>query len=237
MVSPLRKIVPAVAVGLVALLGIAGCSAGQVTQTDSIEPAVNGNKGDLGDIALRDVVIAYPEAGAYDQGDQAPLLLTIVNTDGGDDELVSVSSPAAGSVELLGDAVVAGRTRLRVIVPEEPVRESSAPAVTTTDGAESSAPGTTSSQPGSETETTGSETSAGSSAPETTATPTPTSEAPPEVGIMSIVLTDLVADLPIGRNVPVTFVFAEAGSITIQVPIATPATARPDPTGEEDESH
>lgn len=222
MVSPLRKIVPAVAVGLVALLGIAGCSAGQVTQTDSIEPAVNGNEGDLDDIALRDVVIAYPESGAYEQGDQAPLVLTIINTDDADDELVSVSSPAAGSVELLGDATVPGRTRLRVIVPEEPVEESSAPAVTTTDGAESSAPGTTSGQPG-------------SSAQETTATPT--SEASPEVGVMSIVLTDLVADLPIGRNVPVTFVFADAGSITIQVPIATPATARPDPTGEEDESH
>ncbi|MPZ83485.1 MAG: copper chaperone PCu(A)C [Actinophytocola sp.] len=234
MVSPLRKIVPAVAVGFVALLGIAGCSAGQVTQTDSVAPAVNGNKADLGDIALRDVMIAYPESGAYGKGDQAPLVLTIVNTGAADDELMSVSSPAAGSVELLGDTTVPGRTRLQVIVPEEPVEESSAPVATTTESAESSAPGTSSGEPGSATGTSGEETPSGSSAPETTATPT--SEAPAQLGTMSIVLTDLVADLPIGKNVPVTFVFANAGSITLQLPIASPATARPDPTGEEDES-
>ena len=229
MVSALRKIVPAVAVGFVALLGIAGCSAGQVTQTDNIEPAVNGNMADVGDIALRDVVLAYPKSGTYKKGDQAPLVLTIVNTGGTDDELVSVSSPAARSVQLIGSTKLPAHSRLLVVVPEQPTGSSSA-AVTTTTG--SSAPGTTTSPP----ETSGSgAASSSSSAPGTTVTPT--SEVQTQVGRMSIVLTDLVADLDPGKNVPVTFVFANAGSVTIQVPIDTPDTPRSDPATTEAESH
>lgn len=206
-------ILSAVAVGVVAL---AGCSAGQVTQTDSIEPAVNGNRADIGAVALRDVMIAYPEeAGGYDAGGAAPLVLTIVNTGDAVDELVSVSSPAASSVELAGNPTVPGRSALQVVVPDESEEPVSSQPETTTDEAEASE------APGSET-----------SAPETTET----DPAPQELGTMSIVLTGLTADLPTGRNVPVTFVFANAGQVTVNLPIAAPATARPEPTGtEEDE--
>jgi len=245
--GPLRTILPAVAVGLAALL--VGCAAGQVTQTDSIEPAVNGNRGDVGDIALRDVMLAYPESGEYREGDEAPLVLTIVSTGDTDDELLSVSSPAAPNVELLGNTSLPARTRLQVVVPEEPVAESSAaPSTTETsetspsepsepsepaEPTDSSAPGTgESSEPG---EPSGSEapSSEGPASSETSVTATLD-----EVGTMSIVLTGLVQDLPMGRNVPVTFVFANAGQITINLPIAAPATARPEaPETEEEGGH
>lgn len=233
--GPLRKILPAVAVGLVALVG-AGCSSGQVTQTDNMEPAVNGNKANVGEIALRDVLIAYPAQESYESGGAAPLTLTIVNTGGTNDELTSVSSPAAGSVELTGDKTLPARAALQVIVPEEPAESSSAEPTESSETSQSSE----SSQP-SETPSSapGSEESAPESAPESAATTTPevtTSEqAPDVVGTLSIVLRDLTADLPMGKNVPITFIFAESGQVTVNVPIATPETARPEPAegGEE----
>jgi copper(I)-binding protein len=240
--KPLHRLVPAVAVGLAALL--VGCSSGQVTQTDSIEPAVNGNRGDVGDIALRDVMLAYPESGEYAEHDDAPLVLTIVNTGGTDDELLSVSSPAAGDHELIGDTSLPARASLRVIVPDESAREStpettespvggtsipeesiSTPNPPAETGEESAAPPPESDEPPSVSDTADSE-----------ATETPTSSPLEEVGMMSIVLIDLVQDLEIGRNVPVTFVFENAGRITINLPIASPATARQDPPETEEDS-
>ena len=120
-----RGSLPAVAVGLVAL-GIAGCSAGQVSQTDQMEPAVNGTSADVGAIALRNIVVAYPATDSYRAGGDAPLTLAIVNTGGTDDKLTAVSSPAAGTVELVGDASVPARSALAVVVPEEPATSSPA---------------------------------------------------------------------------------------------------------------
>jgi copper(I)-binding protein len=224
---PLRKLVPAVALGFSALLGIVGCSAGQVAQTADMEPAVNGNTGQVGEIALRDVMIAFPESGKYQEGDDAPLVLTIVNTGATDDKLVGVSSPA-GSVEILGNPSVPGRTALQVVLPaDNPAAPSS----------ESSAPETTESS--TEPTETSSETSTGSSEPpadgsSSTAAPTsvtiPEETVPDIVGTISLMITKLSADLPFGKNVPVTFEFANAGRVTIQLPIAAPSTPRPEAT-------
>jgi copper(I)-binding protein len=243
--GPLRTILPAVAVGLAALL--VGCGSGQVTQTASIRPAVNGNQADVGQIALRDVMLAYPEGGQYRAGDQAPVLLSIVNTGTSDDELVSVSSPAAADVQLVGTTSLPGGTAVKVIVPEESVGESSAPSQTSdatgeaTPPTESSVPEESLSDPQPPGDTQTGTTSSDQSAPpqtessDSTVTETPTSLAPDEVGVLNIVLTGLVQDLPMGRNVPVTFVFAEAGSVTVQLPIATPETVRQDPPEHEAE--
>jgi copper(I)-binding protein len=221
--GPLRKILPAVAVGLAAI-GLVGCSAGQVTQTDRVLPAVDGNAGDAGDNALRDVLIAAPESGGdYSAGDDAPLTLTIVNRGTADDELTSVSSPAAGKVELIGDTTLPSRAALRVLVPEE---SSSASATSTETSETSETSATSESSPGS-TETSqpaGSSSAAGTAASEPAVTGTEL--APEVVGSLSIVLTDLTADLLPGRNVPITFVFAEGGSVTINVPIDNAGDAR-----------
>ena len=65
-------------------------------------------------MALRDVLVVYPESGSYGDGDDAPLTLTIVNTGGVDDELTSVSSPAAADVELVGRVSLPARSGLQV---------------------------------------------------------------------------------------------------------------------------
>jgi copper(I)-binding protein len=88
-------------------LALSGCAAGQITQTDAQVAAVNGASGDLGPIALRDAVLAYPggDVFGYAPGDEAPLLVTIVNSGDQTDELVSVSTPA-------GEVVVGGMTTI-----------------------------------------------------------------------------------------------------------------------------
>jgi copper(I)-binding protein len=215
---PLRKLVPAVAIGVSALLGIVGCSAGQVAQTAEMEPAVNGNMGQVGNLMLRDVMVAYPEDGeAYAVGEDAPLLLTIANVGGEDDELVGVTSPA-GAVELTGNAKIPGRTALQVVLPGDN------PSAPTSESPESSQPETTSSAP----ETSGSQDSESPSS-ESSAPPVTTTtedEAPDVVGTISLVITGLTGDLPYGKTVPVTFEFAKAGKVTVSLPIGAPATPR-----------
>lgn len=218
---PLRKLVPAVAIGVSALLGIVGCSAGQVAQTADMEPAVNGNSGQLGTIALRNVLVAFPENGeSYREGEDAPLLLSIVNSGTEDDELVGVSSPA-GEVEPIGNPAIPAGTALQIVLPDENTSESASETTTTTES----------------TETSGSEEPSGAESPSATTTEAPAETeavAPPVVGTMSLVITGLTADLPIGKNVPVTFEFANAGKITLQLPIGAPATPRPQPEAVEE---
>jgi copper(I)-binding protein len=222
---PLRKLVPAAAIGLSALLGIVGCSAGQVAQTAEMEPAVNGNTGQAGDIMLRDVQVAFPENGeAYTAGEAAPLLLTIINVGSADDELVGVTSPA-GTVEIIGNARIPARTSLEVVLPaDNPAAPSSEP--------ESSAPETSESSESSESDTSGENTgseepsSETSDAPSASAELTETQLPPDVVGTISLVISQLTGDLPFGKQVPVTFEFADAGKVTINLPVAAPSTPR-----------
>jgi copper(I)-binding protein len=219
---PLRKLVPAVAIGVSALLGIVGCSAGQVAQTAEMEPAVNGNMAQVGKLLLRDVMVAYPENGeAYKVGDDAPLLLTIANTGMDDDELVGVTTPA-GTVEITGNAKIPAQHALQVVLPAEN------PASSSSESSESETTGSSSETSG--TETTGSEApgtgTSGSESPSVTGTTTTEESAPDVVGTISLVITGLTGDLPFGKTVPVTFEFRNAGKVDVILPIGSPATPR-----------
>ncbi|MFI7675227.1 hypothetical protein [Actinophytocola sp. NPDC049390] len=224
---PLRKLVPAVAIGASALLGIVGCSSGQVAQTAEMPPAVNGNSGHAGDIVLRNVLVAFPENGeSYQQGDDAPLLLSIVNTGTDADELVGVTSPA-GEVELIGNPAIPAGTMLQIVLPDE---NTSATTTTTSESAPSSETSGTEA-PGTETSGTENSETSGSESPSATGTEAPSETAavsPPVVGSMSLVM-NLTTALPYGKNVPVTFEFANSGTVTIELPVGAPATPRPEP--------
>ncbi|HEV2783249.1 MAG TPA: hypothetical protein VGX25_28025 [Actinophytocola sp.] len=225
--------VGAVAAGLTAALALAGCSAGQDTQTDSVLPSVNGTQGRVGAIMIRDAMFAYPDGGAYPSGGRATLVLTIVNTGPQPDELVEVSSPVAQDAEISGDRNLTPRRAIAVGTPGEAADTeptSSAPATTrtpsstvapTSTSAPSSAPGSPTSAPG----------SPPSSAPSSSA-PTSASEEPTELGRATIVLTGLTSALMPGKTYAVTFVFRNAGSVTLDLPIAAPTTARPESSGE-----
>jgi copper(I)-binding protein len=236
---PLRKLVPAVAIGVSALLGVIGCSAGQVAQTAEMEPAVNGNSGQVGDIMLRDVLVAFPESGEpYRVGEDAPLLLSIVNVGSAGDELVGVTSPA-GEVRIVGNTKIPARSALEVVLPaDNPSAASSEPE--TTSESPSSEPSQPSGTEGAEeSETSAPETTSSEASADTTISLTET--APPDVvGTISLVITGLTGDLPYGKTVPVTFEFARAGKVTITLPVGSPSTPRPegrDESGNESEGH
>jgi hypothetical protein len=95
----------------VVLLG--GCSAGQITQTATQVPAVNGAEGHVGPITVRDVQLGATPQGQhyYSQGASAPLIATIANAGTKDDALVSVTSPQFGGAKIEGDkAVLSGHS-------------------------------------------------------------------------------------------------------------------------------
>lgn len=214
------RFVAAVAVaGLATLLAVAGCGAGQNTQTDSVEPAVNGISGEVGAIQIRNAQFAYPRGGTYPAGGETSLVVTIVNTGASDDELVEVTSPVARSVKVSGDRALIARRALQVGTPGQEVSgaPSSSVVVTTTPPSSSSTTGSPSSGAGSTTSTPSSTTSA--------------APAPVEIGKATIVLSGLTEALRSGKTYPVTFVFRNGGTITLDLPIASPTTPRPEPTG------
>jgi copper(I)-binding protein len=196
------------AVAAAAGLGIAallvGCGAGQITQTDTQQAAVNGASGSAGAIAIRDAQLAYPVAskGVYQPGSSADLVLTIVNTGLTDDQLVKITTPAAVSVSVDGsptgtkDLPGGFAVRSGTDMDDETVTTTVAP--TTTTGS-------------------------------TIETPLATSAAPSKPSKVTITLQGIRsyngAALRAGLTIPITFYFAHAGNVTVD---AVPIGAAPD---------
>jgi copper(I)-binding protein len=165
-------------------LALVGCSAGQITQTDSQVAAVDGASGDVGNsIALRDVLIPFPPGrdGTYPAGSNVPVLLTIVNQGTSADELIAVTSPAASRVLVVGTSTIPPGTNVTSTVGSIPAAV----------------------QP----------------------------RSPLVVGELRIVLIT-TRPLRAGLSTPVTFVFRNAGKVTVPVPMA----ASPNSAGEVSES-
>ena len=93
--------------GLAASAVLSGCSAGQVAQTATQEPAVNGTSGKAGPIALRNVHISADQTSDYIRpGAEAELIFVAAN-DSADvaDKLVSITTDV-GTVTLTGGGEV-----------------------------------------------------------------------------------------------------------------------------------
>jgi len=211
-----------VVLGIGAALVVSGCSAGQITQTDTQVPAVNGSMGTVKQIAVRDVRLAFPAGKSYfSKGESASLLVTIANSGQADDKLVSVSSPEFGSgAQIVGDATIPGFHAISAT-------ETAVASVTTTATATSTTGTSTTGTSTTGTSTTGTSTSTtGTSTSTTTAT---TSAAAQPIGSIRIQLVGLTADklLP-GQTVTVTFTFANSGDLTLNVPIAASPHPRDD---------
>ncbi|ANI42289.1 hypothetical protein MVAC_11692 [Mycolicibacterium vaccae ATCC 25954] len=82
---------------------LSGCSAGQVSQTATQEPAVNGTSGNVGNIALRNVHLRAEQTTDYVQpGTEVELLFVAANNSPDiADKLVSITSDI-GEVTLTG---------------------------------------------------------------------------------------------------------------------------------------
>jgi len=254
-------VVAAAATGLA--LAVAGCSAGQVTQTDTQVAAVNGASGGVGAIAVRDAQFRFPVAeGHYREGDDAPVIVAIANNDPLQaDKLLSVTSDGSrGNAEITGDVDLEPGTAIAAGSDQDD--ESGQGSTTTPKSSASSPTGSASS--------TSSASSPTSGAPTTTTTPTTTtgsqsgsassSRSTPtagqggvssvfpttpgnkpsssaditgEPGRVAIVLKDLTRDLRPGQTIRVTFLFEKAGPLTLELPIG----ASPDPRSEPSSGH
>lgn len=162
--------------GAAALTGLllSGCGTGQISQTSRQVAAVNGANATVGSVDLRDVQIAYPTAPAgpdalYRQGGAAPLVATLVNTAPVADRLLSVTSPAAASVQIQGDPSM----------PQDIALVS----------------------------------------------PGNLQLSPTNAKRVQLVAEGLTRPVPAGAQIPMTFVFEKAGSVTVTVPTGVPHTA------------
>jgi len=111
------------ACGLSAAIVLSGCSAGQISQSASQQPAVNGTLAWVGDptsgIALRNVHLRAPQTSDYVRpGADAELLFVAVNESAeNDDRLVSITS-SVGTVSLTGNLTVPAGGTLIVGTPD-----------------------------------------------------------------------------------------------------------------------
>lgn len=104
-----------------AAFALTGCSSGQVTQTDTMPAAVPGANDEIVDlenhvnIAVRDVLVEY-QAEGYDAGDDVPIVVRVFNNGRDADHLIAVESSVAESVSLVEaegeDGDDAGETEL-----------------------------------------------------------------------------------------------------------------------------
>lgn len=96
-----------------AAIVLAGCGAGQITQTDSQLPVVDGGGASADSIVVSNATLSPPdEEGQHYQpgGADVPLSMHISNSGNADDELVSVSTDTAAEATIEGDTtIIAGR--------------------------------------------------------------------------------------------------------------------------------
>jgi copper(I)-binding protein len=203
---------------LVALIGavvlLAGCAAGQRAQTAIETPVLDGVGANVGSIDLRALTIANPASGSYPSGGTATLQLYIVNN-GAADQLVSVSSPSAKSAKLFLSTT--DEFPLPTPTATGAKTSTSATGTNTSAAASSSTAPTTSAAP-----------TTSSPAPSTSASTAPVMIAIPAgettiVGVVTtqpqITLSGLTTALYPAMSIPITFTFANAGSVTVMVSV------------------
>lgn len=199
-------------IGLVAVcvaLLISGCAAGQRAQTAIEKPAIDGTSGAVGSIQLEAVAIkSAPGAPSYQPGDAAELQVVLVNTGHAADTLQGVSSPAVSDFRAFATSADASAA---ISPPASSSVASSSRAASTP----------------------ASSTSASSAipphAPVSLVVPAGQSLSLGVLGTDAVLLVHLTRALFSGMSVPITFTFANAGSVTLVVPIRI--TDRTSPAG------
>ncbi|AXB45616.1 hypothetical protein A4R43_26570 [Amycolatopsis albispora] len=210
------------ALGLGAVLALAGCGAGQITQTDTQLPAVTGGFADLGKLAVRDAKLTFPgDAAFYPAGATAPLEMVVANNGPADDELIDVSSEGAADAEIQGYQAVVSGSKLTVSPmghEHEPAAHAAQPPSGTQQPSGAQQPPSASNPP--------------SNAPGSAsqAPPPPPADAVEEhpVGHAVINLVGLKAPMYPGQTLKVTLTFRDAGSVVVDVPIASSTRPRAD---------
>ena len=197
---------------LLSPVALTACSAGQVAQTATQNRDKVGPEAAVGDIMLRQITLAHPQGGRYEEGDSAELQLAIVNGDTESDTLVGIEGEAFDGVVVSGQAAA---------VPTTP---GAAPVATTP---------ATPPTPGAAPETTTPGTVPTPSVPAAPSTPAVGSEVDIPIpagstvflggaGGATVELADLTEELTSGQSIELTLTFERAGEVTVQALVATP---------------
>lgn len=223
-------------IGLAVTLALltSACAAGQSAQTANQKPTLDGTLADVGNIALRGLAVEAPSGRLpyYPAGSDAQIKLVVVNTGSKADSLTSITSPVAGSWAAFASAADASAFQAAASAGQS----SSAAATSSPAPSPSRHHKTRSSGAGAS----GSSTASGSSsapASSTPAAPSTSSAAPKPIAKVQIpsgarvswgvpeakgtlLLLHLKQRVYPGTTIPITFTFADAGTVTVQVPIA-----------------
>lgn len=191
--------------GAVALV-FTGCGAGQVTQTSEQVSAVNGAEGHVGPISLLNVRLAYPADGGHAYEPGDSVTLLLTITNTGD----RADELAQVSTQATDEVEITGATTVHPDVAlmssdEGAAEEAGAPAPSATASSEPAEP-----QDG----------GGGADA---------------ETAQLTIVLRGLTHPVRPGLPTEITFVFAQAGEVTLRVPVGEPERGRLEPSGSEPE--
>ena len=104
---PRRVLAPAgLALFAAMTLAVSGCAAGQISQTADQAAAIDGANGTVGDIAVLNARLAPTARESYPTGSNARVLLYVSNNGLAANTLESVSTSAAKSVKITGDAAL-----------------------------------------------------------------------------------------------------------------------------------
>jgi copper(I)-binding protein len=189
-----------VAIG--ATLLTASCAAGQDAMTSVEVSVIDGANADVGDIALRVVLVQTPADGSYAVGTDAQIKAVLANNGQSDDSLTGVTAPAFSAVTLYGNGAIAGAESIL-------------------DGDNATASPAPTAFPAGTGSVTALDIKAGAAL-----SIGQTNDGP------AVLLRSLTADgagddkgLFPGESVPVTFSFKNAGSVTVQVPVELSKTA------------
>ncbi|SDC44832.1 Protein of unknown function [Geodermatophilus telluris] len=191
---------------VIAPVVLGACSAGQVSQTGTQDRDKVGPQAQVEDVLLRQVLIAYPEEGQYEEGDDAELIVTVVNTSNADDTLTDIEGEGFSGLQVAGTGPTPS--------PSSPAGDQ--PTATPT-------PGSTGATPA----------APPTAAAPTSASPTASSQlsldVPADTALYigredgaTVTLQDLAEPLTPGQNLTLTFTFEQAGEITVQAVVAGP---------------
>jgi copper(I)-binding protein len=235
----IRRFTAAAAIAVSGALLIAGCAAGQDTQTTNQRPPIDGASTDAGSISIRTAAVAASDTGdSYAKGSDAKLQLVIINNGPQQVQLQSVSSPVAGSAQVsstgVNETTSSGLTSSATESASPAASGSATPSGTagavTTANARSSSPATTGSA-------TASATASASETPSPSESASTPANAPisipaggsVQVGFSpvgpNVILSGLTAELYPAQTVPVTFTFSDGTTVTLDVPVALPSSA------------
>lgn len=229
---PVRRI--GIGLAVAAALLTSACAAGQHAQTADEKNSIDGTNASVGAVDLRAMVIDAPSGSTfgYPAGSDMVLKIVMVNNADKPEKLTSISSPSFSDWGAFTSPAAADEVIAAHAAAQSPSSAAAAP---------SSAPASAGSGAPS-----GSAAAPSQSASSVPAAQLPTPQrsitiagngrvgfgTPEATGVL--LLIDTKGDISPANSIPVTFTFAQAGAVTVQVPVALsngmPSSVLPSPS-------